>query len=37
MIEIQRYAAREGDEGRSIAEMSDEERLRFLRELKAEE
>lgn len=37
MIEIQRYAAREGDEGRSIAQMSDEERLRRLRELKAEE
>jgi len=37
MIEIQRYAAREEDKGRSIAQMSDEERLRLLQELKAED
>jgi hypothetical protein len=37
MIEIQRYAAREEDKGRSIAQMSDEDLLRLLQELKAEE
>lgn len=37
MIEIQRYAAREEDKGRSIAQMSDEDLLRLLQDLKAEE